>query len=312
MSAPGYTLNAPVYLPITCSFFLFSSSLFFFLCFYLAQIDQFFCISFQRICVFFQSSVILFLLQWSQWLVFHLQLHRFVNILAFTEPEDQIITFFQTLRSHPRFFVSLCQLICPLFYILCFLKLFQCTDLLIDRSSSRISTNDILKYTDSDPLVQPVRTHHNSRLLLPDFLSLSQECTSDIISFYFPLFCDKQPLEHQNFSGKSRIFSYILLTFNSMFTFLTRFQSILSAISAALLYAPFSISFSICSVFNLYSYLSTMLTSLYLICILRILLFYCPVCSSLPYDSRNVKKMHPQLTLKMHFILYLNFSYFIL
>ena len=64
-----------------------------------------------------------------------------------------------------------------------------------------LSTGGILGCTDSDLLAQPVRIHHNSRLPLPDFQPLSQECTSDIISFCSPLFYDRQLSELQNSYG---------------------------------------------------------------------------------------------------------------
>ena len=40
-----------------------------------------------------------------QRLVLHLQFHCFINILAFTEPEDQVITFLETFCCHASFLV---------------------------------------------------------------------------------------------------------------------------------------------------------------------------------------------------------------
>ena len=80
----------------------------------------------------FRSPVFLLLL-WCKRLVFYLQLHRLLYEDSITEPQNQIITLFETFRCHPRFVIELCQLVCPLFNILCLLKLFQHTDLLFKR-----------------------------------------------------------------------------------------------------------------------------------------------------------------------------------
>ena len=96
---------------------------------------RFFCRLFRSLLCRARSAVILLLLQRCQRFILHLQLHRLVDILSFTEPEDQIVTFFQTLCGHSRLMITLCQLIRPLFYILRLLKLFQRGDLLGKRRS---------------------------------------------------------------------------------------------------------------------------------------------------------------------------------
>ena len=80
-----------------------------------------------------RSFSVFLLLLWCKRLVFYLQLHRLLYEDSITEPQNQIITLFETFRCHPRFVIELCQLVCPLFNILCLLKLFQHTDLLFKR-----------------------------------------------------------------------------------------------------------------------------------------------------------------------------------
>ena len=81
--------------------------------------------------------VILFLLGRSQRLVLHLQFHRLIHILPFTEPEDKIIALLQALCRHTGLLVQFRQLIRPLFNILRLLILLKSLDLLLDRSSLR-------------------------------------------------------------------------------------------------------------------------------------------------------------------------------
>ena len=52
-----------------------------------------------------RTAVIFFLLKRRQWLILHLKFHRQVYILSFAEPKNQVITFFQTFRSHSRLII---------------------------------------------------------------------------------------------------------------------------------------------------------------------------------------------------------------
>ena len=88
---------------------------------------------FDRRCLARIPLIILFLLQRSQRLIFHLKLHSLIDIFALAEPEYQIITLFQTLCCHPCFMIQLGQLKGPFFYILCPLKFFQRFNLLRQR-----------------------------------------------------------------------------------------------------------------------------------------------------------------------------------
>ena len=76
---------------------------------------------------------VFFLLLRRQLLILHLQLHSLVHILAFAEPENQIVTLFHTLCSHPGFLVKFCELIRPFFRIFRFFIFFQRLDLLLNR-----------------------------------------------------------------------------------------------------------------------------------------------------------------------------------
>ena len=93
------------------------------------QIRHLFCLG-RR---FFKSVIIFFLLGRCQRFVLHFKFHRLIYILPFAEPENKVITFFQTFSSHAGFLIEFCQFICPLFDILRFLKLFQSLDLLLNR-----------------------------------------------------------------------------------------------------------------------------------------------------------------------------------
>ena len=95
------------------------------------QIRHFFRLSRQLL----KSVIIFFLLGRSQGLILHLQFHRLINVLSLTEPQDQVIAFFQAFRCHARFLIQLCKFIRPLFDIFSFLKFFQRLDLLFYRRS---------------------------------------------------------------------------------------------------------------------------------------------------------------------------------
>ena len=84
---------------------------------------------------FFKSPVIFLLLGRRKRLILHLQFHCLIYILAFTEPEDQIITLFQTLGCHSGFLIQFCQFISPFFNIFRLLKFFESLNLLFDRCS---------------------------------------------------------------------------------------------------------------------------------------------------------------------------------
>ncbi len=87
-------------------------------------------------------AVILFLLRWCQRLIFHLEFHSLIDIFSFIKPQDQIVTFFQTLCRQACLLVQFCQFISPLFDILCLFESFQSLNLLVDRRSLR--TQDLI------------------------------------------------------------------------------------------------------------------------------------------------------------------------
>ena len=98
---------------------------------------------------FFISLVVFLLLRRCKLLVLHLQFHSFVYILSLAEPENEIITFLQTLRCHARFLVQFCQFVRPLFNIFGLLILLERFDLLLNGRSLRpqnlISQNILIR-----------------------------------------------------------------------------------------------------------------------------------------------------------------------
>ena len=83
------------------------------------------------------SLVIFFLLKRSKRFILHLQFHGLIHIFSFTEPENQVVTFFQTFCCHSGFVIQLCQFICPLFHIFCMFEFFERFNLLLQRSALR-------------------------------------------------------------------------------------------------------------------------------------------------------------------------------
>ena len=77
--------------------------------------------------------IILLLLEGRERLILHLKLHRKIDILPLTEPQDQIIAFLQTFPHHASLMIQLRQFIRPLFNIFCLLKFFKSCNLLLKR-----------------------------------------------------------------------------------------------------------------------------------------------------------------------------------
>ena len=110
-----------------CTFIIFILVIHFFQCWFRLFLRFRFLLNRSR------TAVIFLLLKWCQWLILHLQFHCKVYIFAFTEPQDQIITFFQTFCCHSGFIIQFGKFICPLFNIFRFFKFFQCCNLICQR-----------------------------------------------------------------------------------------------------------------------------------------------------------------------------------
>ena len=84
---------------------------------------------------FLKAVVIFFLLYRRQRSKLHLQLHGLCYILSFTEPQDQIITFFYASLFHSRLGIKPRQYIGPSFCIFLALIFLQNSNLFFQRSS---------------------------------------------------------------------------------------------------------------------------------------------------------------------------------
>ena len=61
-----------------------------------------------RMLICFLLAVVFLLLKRCQRLILHLKLHRFINVFTFAEPQNQIITFLQTLCRHTGLIIQTC------------------------------------------------------------------------------------------------------------------------------------------------------------------------------------------------------------
>ena len=88
------------------------------------------------LCLFLgKILIIFFLLQRCQRFVLLLQLHCLVDILAFGEPQNQVIAFSKALFSASRFVIQCSQFIGPLLDVFDPLEISQCLDLVIKRKA---------------------------------------------------------------------------------------------------------------------------------------------------------------------------------
>ena len=80
--------------------------------------------------------IIFILLNRSQRLIFHLQLHGLCHILAFAKPENQLIALTDTVFLHPGLVIERCQLIGPFLLIFMGLIFLQGLDLIVQTGST--------------------------------------------------------------------------------------------------------------------------------------------------------------------------------
>ena len=80
-------------------------------------------------------KLIFLLLRRCQRLIAHFQFHGLHHIFSVIEPEDQLITLIDTLLYLSGLFIKICQLQCPLLFILLGTVLLQDRDLILQRST---------------------------------------------------------------------------------------------------------------------------------------------------------------------------------